>query len=415
MNQGRRSTREEHESYLRREFALQFESLIQKSKVVPLLFFSPIPINIMGSVMEENGGSILPTVSGEQRVYALMYPLIDSNQLHCYWLERKDRVVFSVESHRDLLLPKQPWSWDVYLLGMIQEWLRSGKRLQGACIMISSDLPVGEGFGVEMAMQFVFMRALYMIGEPDISWLHWQTSNKKEQALRLCLASQQEILQLKGGLVDLYGIIYLEHARQAIYADTGIQRKVMIEIELSGYQFWVIHLEGVAKELQSIFDVRYHEGQEALHAIQKHDPSINYLTELTIPQLERYRFCLRANLYQRVRFIVRENLRVMQMAYALESGNIEQVKALMVESARELTSDYGIDHPVIRQLICDLLQHPSVAAVRMTGQLGSILLLLVQESDDVLALGENVIQSYQDKDGLGRIRFHRVAVDSTNN
>ncbi|NIZ41462.1 hypothetical protein PVA45_08075 (plasmid) [Entomospira entomophila] len=414
MSQFQRSIRE-HEAYLRRAFSEQFDAFIHKSKVVPLLFFSPIPINIMGSAMEENGGSILPTVSSEQRVYALMYPLIDREEIHCYWLEKDERVIFSMDRQEKLPPNQAHLSWDMYLQGIMQQWLGSGKRLQGACILLSSDLPVGEGFGVEMAMRFVFMRALQMLGDPDVSWLHWNKSSQKEQALRLCLASQQDSLQLKGGLVDLYGIIYLEHARQAIYADTGIQKKVLIEIELSAYQFWVLHLEGVAKELQAIFHARYLEGQEALQAIQKHDPSINYLTELTIPQLEKYRFCLRAHLYQRVRFIIRENLRVIQMAYALESGDIDQIKALMVESARELASDYGIDHPVIRELIADLLRHPSVAAVRMTGELGSILLLLVQESDDVIGLGKDVIESYQDKHGIGQIRFHQMVVDKSKN
>jgi galactokinase len=104
--------------------------------------------------------------------------------------------------------------------------------------------------------------------------------------------------------------------------------------------------------------------------------------------------------YRRVRHVVTENDRVLQMAAALESGDLETAGACMAVSHRSLADDYEVSTPELDTMVAIARRQTGVYGARMTGGgFGGSIVVLAKRSraEDIRAA---MAREYQDATGV---------------
>jgi galactokinase len=140
--------------------------------------------------------------------------------------------------------------------------------------------------------------------------------------------------------------------------------------DLGNLVFAVAH-SGVDHALSaSSYPVRVAESRGALALVQRHvDAGISSLAAITGAQWGQIENApwLPPTLQRRVRHVVTEQGRVKRGVTAIASGNWQAFGALMSASGQSSAGDYEISHPVVEELVADLIAMPGVLGARMMG------------------------------------------------
>src|SRR5690606_24518899 len=102
------------------------------------LFRSPGRINLIGEHTDYNEGLVLPAAIDKHIVIAIGKR--DDREIHIYSNDYSDIFTTSLES-----LKPSGKLWPDYILGVIDQFLKSGKELQGVNIVFGGNIPQGAG------------------------------------------------------------------------------------------------------------------------------------------------------------------------------------------------------------------------------------------------------------------------------
>ncbi len=122
----------------------------------------------------------------------------------------------------------------------------------------------------------------------------------------------------------------------------------------------------------SAYPTRVRESETALALIREHaDLDVGHLGEISPDQWDVIRAgssgWLPETLRHRVDHVVSEVARVRQGVEAVEASDWERFGHLMTASGRSSATDYEISHPVVEELVAELLKQPGVLGARMMG------------------------------------------------
>jgi galactokinase len=347
------------------------------------IYRAPGRVNLIGEHTDYNDGFVLPAAI-DFYCWAAVAPRRDrSLVIH------SENFNETVEAGLDSLSPLEKKHWANYPLGVAWALAQAGKRLTGANLYISGEVPLGAGLSSSAAVEVAIGFALL-----DQSGL----AVDRAELARLCQKAENEFVGAHVGIMDQF-VSCFGRASHALLLDC---RSLQYEfVKLPPDLQLVICNTMVRHELASgEYNARRAECEEGVRILRIVLPEIRALRDVTLTQLEKHVRILPAKVFARCRHVITENARVKSAVEAFHSGDTKALGPLLQDSHRSLRDDYEVSCRELDLMVEIAMAQPGLIGARMTGGgFGGCTINLV-ESAAVSEFRRNVAAEYSSKTGL---------------
>lgn len=319
------------------------------SDAEPEIYRAPGRVNLIGEHTDYNLGYVFP-IALDMACYVVIEQS-GGDLLRGYSIDFDSEFSIRVD---DIPHAQPHGDWTDYVIGVACELLRDNVRLEGANLLIRSEVPIGSGLSSSAALEV--SSAVALLGS--------QSLEKVEIAL-LAQRAESQFAGIPCGIMDQYASVFGKKG-SAIQIDCrSLQHQY---VDLPDHVSIVAVNSMVKHELgTSAYRDRVAECAAAVEALQAIDPDIKSLRDVTpeffvevqeqIPPLPR----------QRARHVVYEDRRVEDFAAAARAQNLPEMGKLFVASHRSMQYDYEISCEEIDFLVDTAIKLPGVYGARMTG------------------------------------------------
>jgi galactokinase len=285
--------------------------------------------------------------------------------------------------------------WQAYVAGVVWALRQAGHRVEGADLVLTSDVPEGAGLSSSAALECAVLTALVDLNDLDIAGL---------DRAKLARHSENVFVGAPTGLMD-QAAATLCAAGHALFLDcrTCDLEQVRFETASAGLELLVLDTKTPHALVDSEYAARRASCQEAarllgvsaLRDVSNLDAALDRLPDTVIRR--------------RVRHVVTENARVLEAVTALRAGRIADLAPLLDASHASMRDDFEITVPQV-DLAVEVARASGALGARMTGGgFGGCIIALVPEGN-VERVGGDIARSFADA-GYGPPR-HFAALPS---
>ncbi len=279
--------------------------------------------------------------------------------------------------------------WRDYLAGVAWALASDGRATQGFRGVLASTLPVGSGLSSSAAIELAFAWALSGASSPAL--------DPRDLAV-LCQRAENEYVGVRCGLMDQYAVANGVRGA-AILLDCRVTEHRVVPLP-DGLQLVVAHTGRPRRLETSAYNDRRAECQRAVSTIAEREPSVQSLRDVDEAMLDRCSDVVDQTADRRARHVIRENTRVLAMASALETGDLETIGRLMGESHASLRDLFEVSSPELDALVEIATAIPGVIGSRMTGAgFGGCTISLVR-ADQAEAFRDRLTREYELRTGI---------------
>lgn len=347
------------------------------------VYRAPGRVNLIGEHTDYNDGFVLPAAI-DFSCWVASAPRNDRRLiLH------SENFNQDAGANLDSLTAQENDKWANYPFGVAWAIEKAGKRLRGANLLISGDVPLGAGLSSSAAIEVAVGLALLQQSGVDV--------NRTELA-RLCQKAENEFIGARVGIMDQFVACH-GRASHALLLDCRSLESKLVKLPL-GIQLVICNTMVKHEIASGEYNQRRAECEEGVHRLRAVLPEIQALRDVTLEQLEKYRGLLAGRVFFRCRHVITENERVKLAVAAFEHGDIKALGPLMRDSHRSLRYDYEVSCDELDAMVEIAAAQPGVAGARMTGGgFGGCTINLVK-TEAVDAFKENVGREYRVRRGL---------------
>jgi galactokinase len=343
---------------------------------------APGRVNLIGEYTDINQGLVLPAaIDREIRIACI--PSGD-RRVELTRLDNDDRGIFELDVPRE-----RSGTWLDYVAGTAWALAEAGLPTGGLRGVIGSTLPENAGLSSSAAIELASAWAL--LGEA--------AAGVDQLALaRVCQRAENGYVGVQSGLMDQFASSCgVAGAALLLDCRTTEWRPVALPDGLS----LVVCNTGSPRRLESSeYNIRRAQCEAAVEGIQKLDPSVRSLRDVSPELLAAARATLEPVVARRAEHVIAENERVLTTLTAFEANDLDAVRELFAASHASLRDLFEVSSPQLDALVEIAVAVPGVVAARMTGAgFGGCTINLVHH-DAVEALRDAVIAEYPARTGL---------------
>ena len=351
-------------------------------------FFAPGRVNLIGDHTDYNGGLVFPAALNMGTYLTVRQ---NENTDSCRFTSENNPVEFVI--HKKELSQKQH-GWVDYPLGVLKEFADCGYPVSGWDFHYRGDLPIGAALSSSASIEVVTAVALNALNDNPFSML---------ELVKMSQHAENDFVGMNCGIMDQFASGFGKKDC-AIALDCNTLEYEHVPLEMHGLKFVIANSNKPRGLVDSEYNQRRAECQQALEIIQQHLP-VNYLCQLSMAQFDTVAQYLNGNVLRRARHTVRENANVREAITALKGGDMVRFGQLMNASHATLRDDYAVTCPETDFLATFAQQFPGVLGSRMTGAgFGGCTVTLIADNqvDDFI---ESLGCAYEERFGL-RANFY---------
>ncbi len=336
---------------------------------------APGRVNLIGEHTDYNQGWVMPVAIDLKLTVSLI--LRPDRSFYATASGFAETQSFNLEN----LQPVQGKpAWIDYLKAVCWALEKNGFRLSGAEIAITSDIPIGAGLSssaaLELAVAGALNKALHLNIDP-------------QRLALICQQAENEYVGVRCGIMDQYAIV-LGRAGKALLLDCQSLNYSFIPFKL--HQYGLLIVDSRVRRALSVSDYnrRREECEEAVRLIGHYmGRTFNSLREISLEDLKSVKGYLPKLLYQRSRYILEENARVLAAAAALQENDLVSFGYLLKRSHAGLRDLYAVSCPELDLIVDTAASDQEVLGARMTGAGfgGCVVILLRKAAVDRVSAG----------------------------
>ncbi len=316
----------------------------------PTVAVAPGRVNLIGEHTDYNDGFVLPMAIGRAAVVAFRPRSDRKLRLHA--------VAFDETKELDLdsLVAPGGDEWYSYVAGVAWAFASEGLEVRGLDAVVDGDVPLGAGLSSSAALEMATARALAAAGGLD-----WDPV----RMAKLGQKAENQYVGMNCGIMDQFASAVSRDGHALLLDCRSLET---LPVPVPDETAVVIMDTGARRSLAgSAYNDRRAACERVVAHLQKGNPSVRALRDVTLELLERAQGELDPVDLKRARHVVPENTRPVQMADALRAGNLEQAGALMNDSHLSLRDLYEVSCEELDLITEIAREQPSCFGARMTG------------------------------------------------
>jgi len=311
---------------------------------------APGRVNLIGGHTDYNDGFVLPMIVDRHvEVVARRRP---DRQVRIVAADTGERAQNDLDQPIDYSL----FEWLPYVLGVVHE-LEQRRHIEfGLDVVFRGNVPIAAGLASSAALEVATLIAVdavfnLWLGPVDMATVAQEVENR--------------YAGVRCGIMDQM-VSRLGRPDHALLIDCRAVEGRHVPMNLEGHHIVVVD-SGVRRErVDSGYDDRRSECEEAVGVLRKADPSLTALRDATPALLAECEPRLAPNLLARCRHVVAENQRVLEAAERLAANDLPAFGNLMNASHLSLRNDYEVSHPAVDRLVEEALHVKGVLGARLT-------------------------------------------------
>ncbi|GAB4200545.1 MAG: galactokinase [Roseiflexaceae bacterium] len=348
-----------------------------------LIVRAPGRVNLIGEHTDYNDGFVLP-VAIDRATYIAARPR-DDGRIGLYAADLGETDEFAL----DAIERSSDREWSNYIRGIARGLVLAEHKLEGANMLITSDVPRGSGLSSSAALEVAAGYAFQLLSRLNLLG---------EELALLAQGAENSFVGVQCGIMDQFisALGEADHAllidcRDLSYHPVPLPQDVSI----------VVCDSHVPRTLAgSAYNQRRQECAEAVRLLKQHLPRITSLRDVMLDEFNQHQQDLPEPVRSRARHVISENERVQRGAAALKSGDIVTFGRLMDESHTSLRDDYAVSVPQLDTLVEAARRVPGCYGSRLTGAgFGGCTVSLV-DAGAVARFEQEVAAAYQAATGL---------------
>jgi galactokinase len=333
---------------------------------------APGRVNLIGEHTDYNDGYVMPFALA-QRVLIAAAPRLDGTWSVTSLNNDSSRIFEAADLQPGMA------GWQAYVAGVVWALQEAGHRVDGADLVLTSDVPEGAGLSSSAALECAVLTALADLNDLDIVGL---------ERAKLARRSENEFVGAPTGLMD-QAASTLCTAGHALFFDCRTDDAEQVRLDTASADLEILVLD--TKTPHALVDSEYAArrasceeaarllGVPALRDISNLDEALDQLPETV--------------LRRRVRHVVTENTRVLEAVEVLRAGRIPDLAPLLDASHASMRDDFEITVPQV-DLAVEVARASGALGARMTGGgFGGCIIALVS-AGDVERVGGEIARSF---------------------
>jgi galactokinase len=316
----------------------------------PRIFRAPGRTNLIGEHTDYNEGFVMP-VAIDRATWVACASRSDST-LRIFSEHFAEDISFDLNDQS----PAPRHHWSDYVRGVALMLQRVGIHLDGADMLIHSNLPLGAGVSSSAALEVAAGLALAGLAGRELQPLH---------LAKLCQRAENEFVGARCGIMDQF-IACFAKAGHAVFLDCRSLEHSAVplpkNVRLILCNTMVKHEIGAGE-----YNARRAECEETVARLKKVIPGVNTLRDVTPAQVEEHRVLLPGKLAKRARHVTTENEGVLAARDALKRGDLGTLGKLMRASHASLRDDYEVSCKELDAMVGLAMSFDGCFAARMTG------------------------------------------------
>lgn len=339
-------------------------------------------VNIIGEHIDYCGGKVLPAaLSLKNTVYVRPN---GTNKINIKWTTLPDEVSLDIDkldSYKDL-------KYGNYQAGSALMWQRAGHKILGCDMLQDCTVPFGSGLSSSAAIEVSTIAALATVAGESFDPV--DVALKAQQA-------EREFTGVNCGIMDQYASA-CGKKNHAILLDCKTLEREYVPVELGGYTLVIINCKKPHSLVESKYNERRAETEEALKTLQKY-VAIDCLADLSPEEYAKHEHVLSGKVRDRATHVVNECERVRLAVQAMKAGNIEFLGKLLNQSHASLSKLYEVTGRELDALAQAAQSHPACVGSRMTGGGFGGCTISIVKTDDVENFKSYVCDKYYQATG----------------
>jgi galactokinase len=348
------------------------------------LFFSPGRVNLIGEHTDYNGGYVFPCALS----FGTYLALRKNNK-------RLVRFATTNFDHRGELNLDEPFekegnSWINYPAGVLNEFRKKAKEIDGVDLLYSGDIPNGAGLSSSASIEMVTAFAMNEV---------FRFGFDRMELVKISQKAENNFVGVNCGIMDQFasGMGAADHAL-FLNCDTLDYKRV--PLKLDGMKIVIANTNKRRGLADSKYNERRAQCESAVEEISK-EKKIKHLSDLNLDEFNALSHLISdGTVRRRARHVITENNRTLRAIEALNQGDVASFGQLMNQSHDSLRDDYEVTGKELDILVEEARKIDGTIGSRMTGAgFGGCTVSIVTE-DSVEAFIRDVGKGYQERTGL---------------
>jgi galactokinase len=344
----------------------------------PRLFRAPGRVNLIGEHTDYNDGFVMPMAIELATIVAARSR--DDHRVRVHSINQNESMEFELDRPG----PVQRGIWLDYIEGVAQSLISRGYKLNGADLVLQSDVPVGSGLSSSAALEISIGLAMLAVSDAELD------------RIKLALAGQQaehNYVGIKCGIMDQY-IAALGQAGHALLIDCRSLEPTPIPMNLPSAAVVICDTKVRHELASSEYNSRRAECERGVQILKEVLPDIRALRDVSIEEFEQHQDRLSEVVKRRCRHVITENDRTLAAAEALKVGDLDRMGEFMGASHRSLRDDYEVSCKELDLMVEIAGTVDGTIGSRMTGGgFGGCTVSLVRR-DSIEEFKETILREY---------------------
>jgi galactokinase len=312
---------------------------------------SPGRINFIGEHTDYNNGFVLPTAI-DKKIY---FKFRKNNST-------STASIFSENFNKKLtvnLFNVQPSKnhWENYILGVLFEIQQITDNVKGFDCVFKSDIPIGSGISSSAALECGFAFGLNELFQLNLS---------KKAIIELSQRAEHNFVGTKCGIMDQFTSV-MSKKDNLILLDCESLDYQYVPIKIEPYKILLLNTNVSHSLASSEYNTRRKECETGVDIMRKHNQSVTALRNATIDLLNEIKLEISPKIYNRCKYVIEENSRVLQAVELLKTDNLNDFGALMYETHNGLQHLYEVSCSELDFLVDFTKNNTAIIGARMMG------------------------------------------------